>query len=66
MTPQFIPDLIDVEQELFELPQKVWLVCANWSITDESIFTIGARRLQQRSPNDGCGNRVSSNSASRE
>lgn len=23
MTPRFIPDLIDVEQELFELPQRV-------------------------------------------
>jgi dynein intermediate chain len=23
MVPQFIPDLIDIEQELFELPQKV-------------------------------------------
>jgi hypothetical protein len=23
MTPRFIPDLIDIEQELFELPQKV-------------------------------------------
>jgi hypothetical protein len=22
MTPRFIPDLIDIEQELFELPQK--------------------------------------------
>lgn len=23
ITPRFIPDLIDVEQELFELPRKV-------------------------------------------
>ena len=23
MTPRFIPDLIDIEQELFDLPQKV-------------------------------------------
>lgn len=23
MTPRMIPDLIDIEQELFELPQKV-------------------------------------------
>jgi len=23
MTPRFVPDLIDVEQELFELPQRV-------------------------------------------
>jgi len=23
MTPRFIPDLIDIEQELFEFPQKV-------------------------------------------
>jgi dynein intermediate chain, cytosolic len=27
MTPRFIPDLIDVEQELFELPQKVCVIC---------------------------------------
>ena len=25
MTPRMIPDLIDIEQELFELPQKVSL-----------------------------------------
>ncbi len=23
MTPRYLPDLIDIEQELFELPQKV-------------------------------------------
>lgn len=23
LTPRFVPDLIDVEQELFELPQRV-------------------------------------------
>lgn len=28
MTPRMIPDLIDIEQELFELPQKVRLASA--------------------------------------
>lgn len=27
MTPRFIPDLVDIEQELFELPQKVRVIC---------------------------------------
>lgn len=30
MTARFVPDLIDIEQELFELPQKVcmWSLCS--------------------------------------
>lgn len=32
MTPRIVPDLVEVEQELFELPQKVcllYLSCSN-------------------------------------
>jgi hypothetical protein len=49
MTPRFIPDLVDIEQELFELPQKV---CVNYIFRLLSLnLVLGARCIQQRSAN---------------
>ncbi len=47
MTPRFIPDLIDIQQELFELPQRVrCFPFLRASPTNCSLFT-GACHVQQ-------------------
>ena len=51
-------DLINVEQELYELPHKVY---PSLSIQGYFILTsmsLGTRHLQQRSANDFCGDRA--------
>ena len=35
MTPRIVPDLIDVEEELFELPQKVRQCCSHMSLASD-------------------------------
>jgi hypothetical protein len=52
MTPRFIPDLVDIEQELFELPQKVrvkyiFRICLTYSCLRSASYTIKKCKLQQ-------------------
>ena len=46
MTPRIVPDLIDIEQELFELPQKVILKLGIGSLWLLICGDSGARHLQ--------------------
>jgi hypothetical protein len=50
MTPRFIPDLIDVQQELFELPQRVRRFLFSAAFLANSSLLTGARHLQQGDP----------------
>lgn len=53
MTPRLIPDLIDIEQELFELPPRVIFYCYNGQIAvlmsslRSGLYTTKKYRLQQ-------------------
>lgn len=57
MTPRAIPDLIDVEQELFELPQKAGLgLLLSFSLSFlQAVLIVGARYLQQGGTDHVCG-----------
>jgi hypothetical protein len=45
MTPRFIPDLIDIQQELFELPQRVRRFSFQQGL--RLTFATGTRHVQQ-------------------
>ncbi len=52
MTPRPLPDLVDIEQELFELPHRVSSLVRRLQWVAH-IYT-GTRYLQQRSSDDIC------------
>jgi len=45
LTPRTLPDLVDIEQELFELPQKVGAFLFSYCLTPLLYSRLGTRHL---------------------
>lgn len=62
MAPRFVVDLIDTEQDLFDIPRKVsQQIDSTHEAGAKSIFCLlheGTRHLRQGRPDDGARNRT--------